>query len=44
MHTLKGVGRSYAMICPYDVDGVRITFPSLGDETTTLLPLLNLQN
>ena len=30
MHTLKGVGRSYAMICPYDVDGVRITFPSLG--------------
>ncbi len=30
MHTLKGVGRSYAMICPYDVDGVRITYPSLG--------------
>ena len=30
MHTLKGVGRSYAMICPYDVDGIRITFPSLG--------------
>ena len=30
MHTLKGVGRSYAMICPYDVDGKRITFPSLG--------------
>ncbi|QAX97581.1 putative tail fiber [Enterococcus phage EfsSzw-1] len=30
MHTLKGVGRSYAMICPYDVDGIRITYPSLG--------------
>lgn len=30
MHTLKGVGRSYAMIAPYDVDGKRITFPSLG--------------
>lgn len=30
MHTLKGVGRSYAMICPYDVDGKRITYPSLG--------------
>ncbi|UQT00668.1 tail fiber protein [Enterococcus phage vB_OCPT_CCS1] len=30
MHTLKGVGRSFAMICPYDVDGVRITYPSLG--------------
>ena len=30
MHTLKGVGRSYAMIAPYDVDGVRITYPSLG--------------
>lgn len=30
MHTLKGVGRSYAMLCPYDVDGKRITFPSLG--------------
>ena len=30
MHTLKGVGRSYAMIAPYDVDGKRITYPSLG--------------
>lgn len=30
MHTLKGVGRSYAMIAPYDVDGNRITYSSLG--------------
>ena len=30
MRTLKGEGRSYAMIAPYDVDGERITIPTLG--------------
>lgn len=30
MRTLNGEGRSYAMIAPYDVDGERITIPTLG--------------